>query len=1053
MSAGSTNRESPWRQIFEEVRTALNNRRDASGIVGSINWLRKGMETRGANPNVVRNIIYRDKGKLADKRVLFTLLSELWESTGQGPLRAPALELLLANTSEGESEVVQLLGREKRRAYQSFVSAVRSGERPKALITGKPGSGKTLLTDYIQQALELPPHGSLVIRQEFSTQDLAAGLTQLAAKLGLEAEVFEAKLIKVGVSGAYAVQADAQADVARLLLSQVRQQPNLVLLLHISQSSPGHDVLAGAPLRLSTPDVPRVNLTEWLWHNLLEPIGKLPEVSVLLSMAELPLTLSERSAAFEGPLKLSPPSANEARRFVRARAQHLNAEQQEALVQRAKRSFEDLRTLTLLAEAREPLESNAKHIEQLGQLVVGGGDPQLKSFLEAVAVLSLAEFPSFTQHALATLRESETTALSTLEAAFLDTVPGHTGSTPSWRPFSRQLSWALRHQLKAADPTRFRDLSLKASALYRDAAFAGDADSAARYVHHLYAARAWAELVAWTQQGTVPQALLQRLWRTAQIELAGENTTFEAIALQVAGYYARLGSTEHPDAQQAFGLLGASEDPKLRAWTRLRRAEGAVQHGHFENAEALLQDWGDVGDPVLNLEAVLIRANLARWYARLDEAASLIEKANAALAELPEAPHTLTVRIGLWTGLIAKDQGALEEALGHFRAIGGGDDLLRARLGFQQGDVLLKLGRFSEAEAALTQAVENAYRGEAPPFERARYLSRRSTLRCRQRKLGEAASDVRAAEAVLEQVQGTHAPLRLAFECAKVRDEAALLLLAEGRYDSAIATLQGNLEVFAEYGERYAVDPSFRILRTTLRLAQAYACRAFQQPDPLPLKPYTETATVHPDLAQAWRLIQNLLKAIKASPERYQALTDRVLLTASLLLPPSSATSEAEAVLARSRYPYRRGQARIYLASTLLRSGESERTLALLHEAKDDLGAAHSDDYALLAYTALLEADALLRLRQTQDAHTRLALALGDPLLEPYSEQLLRHFGETAETLTEPLVPALLGFGDAPLPESLRPPDALVLRWQQREVAPAAATSEEGVAVPAAEHA
>lgn len=110
----------PWRRIFEEVRRALGNRRDETGVLGSINWLRKGMAERGANPNVVRNIIYRDKGKLSDKRVLYSLLSELWESTGRPPLRVPELEVLLAAPSEGDQEVMQLLGREKRRAYQAL---------------------------------------------------------------------------------------------------------------------------------------------------------------------------------------------------------------------------------------------------------------------------------------------------------------------------------------------------------------------------------------------------------------------------------------------------------------------------------------------------------------------------------------------------------------------------------------------------------------------------------------------------------------------------------------------------------------------------------------------------------------------------------------------------------------------------------------------------------------------------------------------------------------------------------------------------------------------
>ena len=76
----------PWRRIFEDVREVVGNARDETGMVGSINWLRKRMEQRGANPNVVRNIIYRDKGKLSDKRVLFEILNELWETSGRAAL-------------------------------------------------------------------------------------------------------------------------------------------------------------------------------------------------------------------------------------------------------------------------------------------------------------------------------------------------------------------------------------------------------------------------------------------------------------------------------------------------------------------------------------------------------------------------------------------------------------------------------------------------------------------------------------------------------------------------------------------------------------------------------------------------------------------------------------------------------------------------------------------------------------------------------------------------------------------------------------------------------
>lgn len=1025
------------------MRGALKGRRDASGVVGSINWLRKQMELRGANPNVVRNIIYRDKGKLADKRVLFAILGELWESTGRPPLRAPELEVLLNSPAEGEQEVVQLLGREKRRAYGGFVGAVRAGQHPKLLITGRQGSGKTLLIDFIQGALEAPPKvPGEVVRQEFSATDLAAALLQLALAVGVSAEVFEAKLVKVDVAGAYSVQADAQADVARVILERLRGRSEpLVLLLHVSQSGSGsHDQLGNAPLRLSTPDVPRVALTEWLWHTLLEPVSRLPHVSLLVSMANLPLPLSARTESFEGPLKLSPPTTNEARRFVRARAQHLPPEQQEGLVQRAKRSFEDLRTLTLLAEAREPLE-NSRHSEQLAQLVVSSGDARLKDFLGALAVLSLPEYPTVTQDALEALRAVEPKALSSLELAFLDAVPGEPGC---WRPFSRLFVRALRRNLKRAEPERFRALSLTASRLYAEAAReAPRSDAAGRFVHHLFAARAWAELTAWAEGAAVPQSLLHRLWRAAQLELQGRPTnaetdaeTFETVALQVAGYYVRLGSTDHPDAEGALAVLAASSDPKRRAWTLLKRAESAVLQGRFEHAETLLGGWSEVDDPVLSIEATLIRANLARWHSRLGDAATLTRRSIEALAQAQTEGRvqtpTLAVRVALWAGLIAKDQGALQEALDRFRATKTNDELLRARVRFQTGDVLLRLGRFAEAHAALSEAISSAYAGEAPASERARYRSRRGTLLRRQGALEAARADFAAATAVLLGAEFGTGSFRLHFEAAKVRDEEALNRLAEGRIDAAIVALQENLETFAAYGERYGVDPSFRVLRGTLRLAVAYGCRTFGQPYRLPLAPYPEAAARHPDLQQARRLVRGVLTTLQGASERYGGLKMQAHLNSSLLLPPAEAVHEAEGALALARYPYQQGQAQTYLTAALLRSGEPERARESSALAQGFLDAAGTDDHALRAYLTTLEASTLLMLGAPQEAHARIFAALQSPQLSPYHDLLLHRLGEVAERLGRPLDSAALGLGGGPLPTTVRPADALVMRWHTR---------------------
>jgi len=1002
--------------------------------VGSINWLRKQMELRGANPNVVRNIIYRDKGKLADKRVLFKILGELWESTGKPPLHAPELELLLSTPPEGEGEVVGLLGREKRRAYGSFVGAVRAGKHPKLLLTGRQGSGKTLLSDFIQGALE-PSAGASgeVVRQEFSAADLAAGLRKLALAVGVSAEAFEAKLVKVGVAGAYAVQADAQADVARTVLERLRQRETpLVLLLHVSQSFSGaQDTLGNAPLRLNTPDVPRVGLTEWLWHTLLEPIGRLGHVSLLVSMADLPLTLLNRTGAFEGPVKLSPPTANEARRFVRARAQHLSAEQQEALVGRAKRSFEDLRTLTLLAEAREPLDTS-RHTEQLSQLVVSSSDARLKDFLEVLAVLALPEYPAVAQGDLEALRESEPSALSGLELAFLDAVPGEPGC---WRPFARQFSRALRSKFKEADPDRFRALSLAASRLYAEAAYREPrGDAAGRFVHHLFAARVWPELTAWAEGAAVPQSLLGRIWRAARLELQPRDTpTFEAVALQVASYYVRLGSTEHPDAGEALAVLAASGDPKLRAWALLKRAESDVLQGRFEHAEMLLRSWRAVDDPVLTVEAALVRANLARWHSRLSDAAALARTSLGTLSDpdLERRTPTLAVRLAFWSGLAAKDEGALEGALERFEAIRTSDELLRARVRFQAGGVLMALGRLAEAHAALSDAASAAYQGEAPAFERARYLSRRGTLLRRQGALDAARADFAAARAALAGAELGATSFRLSFERAKVQDEEALGRLAEGRFDEAVSALQEDLETFAGYGERYGVDPSFRILRGTLRLALAYGCRAFSHPYRLPFGPFPEAAAGHPDLQQARRLVREVLGTLESAPNRYESLRTHAHLAASLLLPPGEAAPEAERALALARYPYQRGQAQAYLSAALLRGGEPTRAKALIAHAESQLRAARTDDHALWAYLAALEASAHLYLGEPQAAHARVAGALATPQLEPYHDLIVRRLGEVAEGLGHPLDPAALGLG-GPLPATLRPADALVTRLGRR---------------------
>lgn len=1061
MSATKT-AASPWRGLFEAVRRALEGRRDAQGTVGSINWLRGEMQVRGANPNVVRNIIYRDKGKVADKRVLFAILSELWEGTGGAPLELPELDLLLGGPTGPGGELAQLLGRDKRGVYGTFVGAVRSGALhpntsssnaptpnalPKLLVTGRPGSGKTLLTDLVQGALEDPGRRVRVVRQEFAAGGLAASLQGLAHALGVPPGTLEAKLVRVGAASAYAVQADAQADVARVILERVRAHAGepvgkhaapLVLLLHVSQSAGAADTLGDAPLRLSTPDVPRVGLTEWLWHNLLEPLARLPQVALLVSLAELPHALAGRTGAFSGPVKLSPPTVAEARRFVRALAPGLPAERQDELVARARRSFEDLRTLTLLAEAREPL-GEGRGAEQLGRLAVESTNARLRDFLGALAVLALPEFPAISRRDLEALREADPPELTGLELAFLDAVPGEglSGEGPRegtlYRPFSRRFARALRRALREADPARFRAQSLAASRLFAAAAQEDPRGGAAgRFVHHLYAARAWDDLVGWAEHAPVPQSLLTRFWGAAQRELAGDPDTFRAVALRVASTYVRLGSTEHPDAAGALAALAAGGDARLRAWVGIKRAESAVLGDRLDEAEGLLADLPDGGDPELALEADLLRAGLERRRSRPGGAAERVREGLIALGG-PEGVQdpALRFQLGLWGCLVAKDGGDLGGALTHLRALTTDDDLARARLRFAEADVLVRLGRLGEAQGALDEAVRWSHAGEAPASERARTLARRGTVKGRRGALEASGADFAAALAALAGAD-ERAPLRLAFEVAKVQDEKAFYLLATGRPGEAVAALQGALGTYAAYGEHYGVDLSFRALRARLRLASAYGARAFGSPYALPPTAHLDL----PDLHRARRLVGEVSEALACEPGRYAGLVFQARLCAGRFLPPDAAVTAATAAVADARYPYPRAAARAEVAGALLRRGDPRAALAALDAARDEFAAGGSDDLRLAARLELLTAGALLELGRLEGAQGRVASALARPELGPYGGALLYRFGEAAERAGLPVDPAALGLGPAPLPDTLRPADALTLRFRERAGAP-----------------
>ena len=378
---------SPWRPVFEETTKAAKGRRDEVATIGSINWLRHAMELRGANPNVVRNIIYRDKGRLHDKRELFLIMEDLRRDLGLGPITHPDLIELGTPFAAAELEVDQVLGREQRRVYRTLVGGIRSGANPKLLVTGRTGSGKTMLADYVEQALELGMDGGpTVYRWHFSSPELDTAFLKLAADIGLPNGLMESRLVRVGSAGPFAVQADAQAEVVRLVMEHMRKLGDrMVILMHLSQGLCTPGSLGTQPLRLNTADVPRVTAAEWLWKSLIAPMALLPNLSIYVSAVEVPATAQEAAAPLDGPLKLTAPTAAEAKRFVAAHGPELTEAARDEIVGVAGRSYEELRTLTLLALARAHLDHDDTESEQaldrLSALAEPGTDQRTRAFL------------------------------------------------------------------------------------------------------------------------------------------------------------------------------------------------------------------------------------------------------------------------------------------------------------------------------------------------------------------------------------------------------------------------------------------------------------------------------------------------------------------------------------------------------------------------------------------------------------------------------------------------------------------------------------------------
>lgn len=631
------------------------------------------------------------------------------------------------------------------------------------------------------------------------------------------------------------------------------------------------------------------------------------------------------------------------------------------------------------------------------------------------------------------------------ELSFIDPVPGDKGE---YRSFSRQLAVELQDRLKENDPTYYHQVQRAAAAAYQERAEADPAGEAgARYLHHLFEAREWGSLTEWLGGHVVPHAQVRRIWQAAVAELTDPGE-LGRLALEVAAHYVKLGAYEHPDALRAFETLAASDDTRLRAWTYVKRAEGEILADRYERAQVLLDSSPEINDPLIRAEVALATASILRWRGELAAAAKLVAgEVRDQLERLSSHEEDPQVRLVIakatvWEGLIAKDRGELEAALLAFEAATTEDDLVMARINFQRGDANIGLGRFDRAMTALSEAVELARRSEALPQEQARYLARRGTL---QRLLGEvraSTADFAAARDLLESAE-LPAP-ETDFWRAKIDDESAYTALAAGDFEEATYLITHALATFRAYSAATGTSASFRILRGTLHLAVAYACRGLAQPFRLPF-PVLRDNLSGPDIDHARERISEVI-AVLSNGSRYRTDLRRLALLLGSYFAKSGEESYAcaQEALTASGFAHQRAHAFAALAAAKLRLGDPAKALARLEEATEALreataGLDDQGDTSLRAQLSALESAARLRQGDEQLAAEALADALTDPHLSLHHEGLLRAFGEAAdESAVEGAwkshrrLRLLLGVDGTGPSTPARLPDALVAAWRSR---------------------
>ena len=980
-----------WQATLNSLRLQLPRVREAGGMRGSLRWLEEAMKARGASPSSVRNIVYQGIGTASDKRALHGLLSELAAQVGQTLPDLPA-SLRLPMPAE-----LELLGRQKRRAFRQFLAAVRQAQQAGAnqggtdqnrtgarlIVSGPAGAGKTLLMTHLERAC-----GQLDAAPGVTRLTLGGDLTPHFPGLSLQA------------AQPYALQAEAQARAARALLGTLRG----VLLLRVAQAGD----FGGLPTRGS--DGSAISLTAWAAEELyrLAP----PGLSVLLAVEDA----SALPPGLPGDvIRLAPPTPAEARRYLMAQL-NIPAGRADELVRQTGRNLD---RLTLLAAAKTAGQEGEDGQDTLSRLLA---DPAAARLLAALSV------------AFASSGHAPEAGLPTplLEAALghpLTELPAHVralldeSDPQALRPLSASLIGAAGPLLLPAE--------LKTALTRLANGAATQPQLAAAHLDALARLGRWAELTRWLEEEPGGLALAPTLWSAARGRVQGEPR--EALARAVVSRHAMLGAYGHPQARDALFALLDSPRAAVRAWARVKLAESSVDSGNFEAAEAQLNH-PELTGPLKDsgndrwlqgaqADALLVEAALARWRGDLDRATRLAADPRTQDGGALGNP----ARAALWRGLIAKDAGRWAEAMTQLESVPDSHPLLSARARYQQGDLRLRLGQPAAALELLQDAAARLALDQAAPEEQARVGGRIATALRRLGQTEAALAQSRRATALAGQADPV---LR-----ARLESESVPVLLALFRPDEALRVAAAALDLLTRPGQRLE-EAAYRERRTRYRVALAYLTRGAGQPY---LQPFGGALTDTPDTAQARRVLDLLLNPQGSVPDsaqvdREQVLTFDILLSRALAEPdPEAALGFARRALAMTDHPYAETQARATLADALLRAGQPERALhetnrahALLRRVAHGLGEIQAPDPGLHALLLTLEARCLLaELAQPPETTLHwLKGALDEQALSPFRAQVWREIGAALDVLQGGSKAAALVFPELPL-DVLRLRDAL----------------------------